>query len=114
MTAIKSLLFKLLGALVMEKERDGSAKVSLGRVILIVVFGLAVWRWCQGVEIQQTMLTVLMSSMGYVLGSKAIDGAKDWVYSKTDSTTTLLSTMHSIKPQPRVEPETSDATPPPV
>lgn len=80
---MKELAWKLLGALLMEKDRDGAVKISLGRVVLIVTFGMSLWRWHAGMELQNTMQTVLMAAMGYVLGSKVIEGAKDWVASKS-------------------------------
>jgi len=52
-------------------------KPSVGRIMLISTFGLAISMWAVGKEIPQTMLTILITLIGYVISSKAVGTIKD-------------------------------------
>ena len=67
---MKELLARLL-----TPATDGG-NLSIGRVMLIVCFVLAMWRWAHGVEIMSTQLTILVSLLGYVFGTKVLSGVK--------------------------------------
>ena len=51
----------------------GGLKYSLGRTLLIILFISAMIMWFSGREIPQTMLTVLLTFVGYTFGTKAVN-----------------------------------------
>ena len=62
--------------LVME-NREGTERLSIGRICLVLVFGFAMYRWCGfWKDIPPSMLTFLMACLGYVVGGKVIEAAK--------------------------------------
>lgn len=52
-------------------------KPSIGRILLLITFFLAMGKWRQNLEIPTTMQTALMTFAGYVLGSKALGTITD-------------------------------------
>jgi hypothetical protein len=78
MLKVKKVTFNFFGALFMDIDaKTGEAKLSLGRFITLVSFIFAMGFWWRNVEIPSSLLTVLMSSMGYVLGSKTLDNVSN-------------------------------------
>ncbi len=65
--------FKKIGRLFCDK---GSDDLSLGRIFSVILFGVAVVMWIGGTELPATMLTVLMTLIGYILTGKIIDVVK--------------------------------------
>ena len=64
-------------------------KMSLHRVILIVLVGVAIGMWVGGGEIPGTMLTFLLTITGVVFGDKALSAIKTIKgVGSSDSTTT--------------------------
>lgn len=54
--------------------RAKSGGFSLGRSFLALMLGLAVGKfWLFGIEIPETMVTILISLMGYEMGKKGRD-----------------------------------------
>jgi len=113
------MAWKLIGALIMDREQGvKEPKISLGRVILIISFILSVTMWRHDKEIPQTLLTVLMLAMGYVLGSKIVDSGKDWIATKSAPMSMNLNGVMNLatnaasgkKPEP--QPLPADAEPP--
>lgn len=80
--AIKKLLSPML--------EDG--KPSVGRIMLISTFILAMIVWIKGDEIPQTMLTVLLGLIAYIVGSKALGTTKE-VMKKFSDTKTIVAKM---------------------
>ena len=92
MTIIKKVLIfagKVFNGIVSVLIENG--KLSIGRLLLISVFILALVRWSQGVDIPTTMVTILMSLLGYVLGSKFIGNATDIIKDIKKSTTNIVN-----------------------
>ena len=56
-----------------------NGKLSVGRLLLISVFILAVVRWSQGVDIPSTMVTVLMSLLAYIMGGKVVGNVSETI-----------------------------------
>jgi FtsH-binding integral membrane protein len=52
-----------------------NGKLSIGRLMTMVTFGIAVMMWVQGTEIPTTQLNILLALIGYVLGSKIVGNA---------------------------------------
>lgn len=50
-----------------------SGNLSVGRVLLLSCFILAMIRWAGGHDIVGTQLTVLLTLIGYVFGTKVLD-----------------------------------------
>lgn len=81
MDKVKQGIWKYFGTLIMDRDtkNGGQAKVSLGRLFLTILLIVAVLIWTGVVtgkdgqpELPSTMVTVLMSLMVYVLGSKGV------------------------------------------
>jgi hypothetical protein len=66
-------MFEKLGRLFYDK---GSSELSLGRIFSAILFGVAVVIWVGGAEIPASMLTILITLIGYILTGKIIDVAK--------------------------------------
>ena len=60
-------------------------KPSVGRIMLVSTFFLAVWKWYGGAEIPQTQLTIMITLIGYVISSKAVGTVKDVAQKIKDS-----------------------------
>ena len=56
-----------------------SGNLSVGRVMLIACFILAMVKWVKGIDIPDTQLTILMTLLGYVLGTKVLTGVREIV-----------------------------------
>ena len=54
-----------------------SGNLSVGRIMLISCFTLAMIKWVKGIDIPDSQITILMTLLGYVLGTKVISGIKD-------------------------------------
>ena len=73
---VKNWVWKYGGSLLMDEKEDGSA-LSLGRVAFWATFLPALWMWAPiglagSVEIPSSMVTVLLSTLGYNLGTKGV------------------------------------------
>ena len=71
-SAVLMKLIKIVSAPIME-----TGQFSIGRLLLIVTFVLAVIKWRVSQEIPNTHETVLLCLLGYVLGTKGIEAIKD-------------------------------------
>ena len=80
------IVLKLLSPIL----EDG--KPSVGRLMLVSTFGLAISMWAMGKEIPQTMLTVLLGLIAYIVGSKTLGTAKD-IIGKFNSTKEIVAKM---------------------
>jgi hypothetical protein len=60
------------GGLFCEVSADGTKKFSLGRLILLSLYVSAMISWSSGLEIPETMLTILLTMTGYTFGTKAL------------------------------------------
>lgn len=56
-----------------------NGNLSIGRTMMIICFGIAVYKWITGSEIPDTQLTVLMTLIGYILGTKVLASVKDMI-----------------------------------
>jgi hypothetical protein len=65
--------------------------LSIGRVMLLACFILAMVKWVKGIEIPDSQITILMTLIGYVLGTKVITGAKEIFASIKDTKNTIKS-----------------------
>jgi len=54
-----------------------NGNLSIGRTMMLVCFGIAAYKWIIGIDIPDTQLTILMTLIGYILGTKVIVGVKD-------------------------------------
>lgn len=70
--SIKEGLQGIWYGLFYEKTPEGNKKFSLGRLLLMVLFGMSLVLWGGDKEIPQTMLTVLLTFVGYNFGTKAV------------------------------------------
>ena len=68
---MKALLAKIMA------PATESGNLSVGRVMLICCFALAIFKWTKGIDIPDSQVTILMTLLGYVLGTKVISGIKD-------------------------------------
>lgn len=60
--------------------------LSIGRLMMLVCFGLAAYTWgIKHTEIPNTQLTVLLTLIGYILGTKVLNGVKDMMTSVNDA-----------------------------
>jgi len=66
---------EILARLVAPATEQGN--LSVGRVLLISCFLVAMIKWIKGVDIPETQVTILVLLLGYVLGTKVISGAKE-------------------------------------
>jgi len=74
--------FKYIGGLFME-EKGGKMTVSLGRVLLLIVFMIMVWFWLakkvqanSALEMPDMLYETFVVLCGYVFGSKIASGLK--------------------------------------
>lgn len=74
--------FKYIGGLFME-EKDGKMVVSLGRVLLLIVFMIMVWFWVfkkvqanSDLEMPDMLYETFVALCTYVFGSKIASGLK--------------------------------------
>lgn len=56
-----------------------NGKLSIGRLLLISVFALAIVKWSMGTDLPSTMVSVMMALLGYVMGSKLVGNISDTV-----------------------------------
>lgn len=54
-------------------------RLSLGRVLAIMCFGLMVWFWFNEPAVPSTLLTVFMSLMGYNASKKVADPLRSYL-----------------------------------
>jgi hypothetical protein len=76
--SIKSVAWKYVGAMFLE-QKDGGMAVSLGRVLLLSVVGVAMWKWGHDANPPDTMMKVLYTLFGYVFGTKVVTAVQDIV-----------------------------------
>lgn len=69
---LREMFLWLLG---MIRETDG--KLSIGRLLLISCFVLAVYKWVSDIDITSSHLTILVALLGYVLSGKVLDNVKE-------------------------------------
>ena len=69
--ALNKVIDFLLSALA---ERKG--RLSIGRLLLISVFILAMFKWSAGLDLPSTMTTVLLSLISYIMGTKIVTTLK--------------------------------------
>lgn len=76
--AMNKIIDFLLSALA---ERKG--RLSIGRLLLISVFILAMFKWAMDLELPSSMLTFLLTMISYIMGSKIVHNLSG--NSKTES-----------------------------
>jgi hypothetical protein len=76
--SIKLTAWKYLGAMFLEQKEGGMA-VSLGRVLLLSVIGVAIWKWGHDANPPDTMMKVLYTLFGYVFGTKVVAAVQEAV-----------------------------------
>jgi transcription elongation factor GreA-like protein len=64
---------------VVEILLDDQGKLSIGRVLLLSVFIMAMIKWSTGQSIDDSALTVLLSLLGYVLSGKILESVSEKV-----------------------------------
>lgn len=69
------LLKRILSFLATPLMEDG--KPSIGRVMLVATFALAIYKWKSGINIPDTQMTMLITLVGYVIGSKTLGTISD-------------------------------------
>lgn len=70
-------MWKKFYGLVLE-SREGAERLSIGRICLVIVFGMSVYRWgWYWKDIPPGMLTFMMACLGYIVGGKAVEAAKN-------------------------------------
>ncbi len=65
-----------------ESTPEGGKKFSIGRTCLIILLGISIGMWTGGSEIPATMMTVLLTFVGYSLGSKGLAAIEKLVTKK--------------------------------
>ena len=76
--------FKVCGRLITDlftdqvKENGNVRKISLHRVILLALVGIALQAWMAHVEVPATMMTFLLTITGVVFGDKALSTIKNF------------------------------------
>ena len=84
-TWCKTNLFKFIGALIMD-DREGVQVLSLGRVLLGIVFVVMMISWHrEKPELPGGILEVFYALLGYVFGTKAVQVGRSWVDTKAPS-----------------------------
>lgn len=76
--ALKHHSWKWIGSLFMD-QKNGHQAMSLGRLAFVAMLLQAQWIWSgfsDQTDLAPGQLTVLLSLLGYVIGSKAIDLVK--------------------------------------
>ena len=73
--SLKRLLFSAV-SLILEKDTN---RLSIGRVSFIILLGVALVKWTTGTEIPSTMMTVLMTLMGYVFSTKVTNIVTEFI-----------------------------------
>lgn len=69
--AIRRWGSKYIGGLFMEtNSEDGERRVSLGRVLIMIVMFHMIWTWRQGDPLPPGLLEVFFALAGYVFGTK--------------------------------------------
>jgi hypothetical protein len=76
------MLDKILQGIFYEKTPENSVKFSLGRLLLVCLFVAAMIMWSTGRDIPSTMLTVLLTFIGYNFGTKAVTAFEKLVIKK--------------------------------
>ena len=80
--AIWNALRGMFYGLLYEDTSAGGKKFSLGRTGLVVLLGIAIGIWLTGANIPTSMLTVLLTFLGYTLGSKGLAAIEKLVSKK--------------------------------
>lgn len=58
------------GAVIIEKDDEGTPKLSIGRVMGWILFGILVYMWIGMVPVPETIVTVFLTVMAYNFGKK--------------------------------------------
>ena len=82
-----------------------NGKLSIGRTMLLLTFGLAMYKWATGVDIPATHLNILMAILAYVLGSKVVGNVSDTVKQIKDVKNIVVNNV--LKKDEEVEPPSS-------
>jgi len=85
MNKLKLILSKVYGII---SESDG--KLSIGRTLLLALIILASFRWMHGLDIPETMITLILTLVGYIFGGKTISSISD-IFGKINETKTAIS-----------------------
>lgn len=104
--AVNKVIDFLLSALA---ERKG--RLSIGRLLLISVFVLAMIKWSAGLDLPSTMLTILISLLSYVMGSKVVSTITGTIQSNMKNGETNTNTSVSSTASVDKEKEGSKKTP---
>jgi hypothetical protein len=93
--AINKMIDFLLSALA---ERKG--RLSIGRLLLISIFILAMIKWSAGLDLPSTMLSILISLLSYVMGTKVVSTITGVIQNnakngETNINTSVSSTVNS-------------------
>lgn len=68
-----------------------NGKLSIGRLLLISMFILAMFKWSQNLDIPSTLQVILLAVIGYVLGGKIITGATETIQNLKGSVTNIVN-----------------------
>jgi hypothetical protein len=68
-------------AILIEKDENGVPKLSIGRVMGWVLFGILVYMWLGTVSVPETLMTAFLVIMSYNFGKK-ISGPLSGIMSK--------------------------------
>lgn len=83
---VRFWVWKYAGTLVMERQEDGEYVMSLGRVATAALMAQAMWRWGMvGGDIPQSMLQTLWILLGYLLGTKGLGIATQFLPQRADA-----------------------------
>ena len=82
MNKFLTFLKKIFEGLLYEQTENNQTKFSIGRLFLFVLFISAMIVWLGGSDIPGTMLTVLLTFVGYNMGSKALTAIEKIVIKK--------------------------------
>lgn len=83
---IRTYLWKFLGGLFLD-EKAGQQVISLGRVMLIIVFAVMLHCWQQDKAATPAgLMEAFYVLLGYVFGSKAVQTAQAWVKERSPYT----------------------------
>ena len=77
-TWVKTYLFKFVGGLFMD-EKAGTQVISLGRVLLLIVFTVLLVNWHEKTTaLPDGLMAAFYTLLGYVFGSKAVQTVQGW------------------------------------
>lgn len=78
-------------------ERKG--RLSIGRLLLISIFVLAMIKWAEGIDLLPSMLTIMLALLGYVMGTKVVGNVTGVIQKNGD---TNVSTSVSVEGSKKV------------